>query len=113
MTGVRSACDSLGLHFIDNSSIARNHLAGAGIHLIYAGTETLLEYIAFCLINFLQNKASKNTEPFDQHFSIKHFDRGNGNCSKTAPFDTVEHLNELRLNNINKLVICHLNINSR
>ena len=41
--------------------------------------------------------ASKNTEPFDQHFSIKHIDRGNINCSKIDPCDTVEHLNELRL----------------
>ena len=56
--------------------------------------------------------ASKNTESFDQHFSIKHIEWGNGNCSKTDPYDTVEHLNELRLKNINKLVICHLNINS-
>ena len=53
VTGVRSARDSLGLHFIDNSSISRNHLAGDGIHLVYAGTEILLEYIAFCLNNFL------------------------------------------------------------
>ena len=36
---------------------------------------------------------------------------GNGNCSKNDPCDTVEHLNELRLKNINKLVIRHLNIN--
>ena len=56
--------------------------------------------------------ASENTESFDRHFSIKHIERGNGNCSKTDPYDTVEHLNELRLKNINKLVICHLNINS-
>ena len=38
---LRSACDSLGFHFIDNSSIARNHLVGDGIHLNYAGTEVL------------------------------------------------------------------------
>ena len=38
-------------------------------------------------------------------------DRGRGNCSKTDPCDTVEYLNELRLKKINKLVICHLNIN--
>ena len=44
--------------------------------------------------NFLWNKASKNTEPSDQYFSIKHMDRVNGNCSKTDPCDTVEHLNE-------------------
>ena len=50
---LRSACDSLGFHFIDNSSIARNHLAGDGIHLNYAGTEVLLENIAFYLNNFL------------------------------------------------------------
>ena len=49
---LRSACDSLGFHFTDNSSIARNHLAGDGIHLNYAGTEVLLENIAFCLNNF-------------------------------------------------------------
>ena len=48
-----SACDSLGFHFIGNSSIARNHLAGHGIHLNYAGTEVLLENIALCLKNFL------------------------------------------------------------
>ena len=42
-------------------------------------------------------KTSKNTEPFEQHFSIKHIDMGNGNCSKTDPCDTVEHLNELRI----------------
>ena len=50
---LRSACDSLGFHFIDDSSIARNHFAGYGIHLNYGGTEVLLEYIAFCLNNFL------------------------------------------------------------
>ena len=50
---LRRACDSLGFHFIYNSSIARNHLAGDGIHLNYAGTEVLLENIAFCLNNFL------------------------------------------------------------
>ena len=61
--------------------------------------------------NFLWNKESKNTEPFDQRFTIKHIDRGNDNCSKTDPCDTVEHLNELKLKNINKLVTCHLNIN--
>ena len=109
---LRSACDSLGFHFINNSSIVRNHLAGDGIHLNYAGTEVLLENIAFCVNNFLGTKASKNTEPFDQHFSIKHIDRGNGNRSKTDPCDTVEHLNEFRLKNIKKLVISHLNINS-
>ena len=109
---LRSVCDSLGFYFIDNSSIARNHLPGDGIHLNYADTEVLLENIPFCLNNFLRNKTSKNTEPFDQHFSIKHIDRGNGNCSKTDPCDTVEQLNELRLKNMNKLVICHLSINS-
>ena len=82
------------------------------IHLNYADTEVLLENIPFCLNNFLRNKTSKNTEPFDQHFSIRHIDRGNGNCSKTDPRNTVEHLNELRLKHKNKLVICHLNINS-
>ena len=50
---LRSACDLLGFHFIDNSSIARIHLAGDGIHLNYASTEVLLENIAFCLNNFL------------------------------------------------------------
>ena len=44
---LRSACDSLGFNFIDNSSIACNHLARDGIH--YAGTEVLLGSIAFCL----------------------------------------------------------------
>ena len=87
-------------------------MVGHGIHLNYAATEVLLENIAFCLNNFLWNMTSKNTESFDQHFSIKHIEWGNGNCSKTDPYDTVEHLNELRLKNINKLVICHLNINS-
>ena len=29
---LRSGCNSLGFHFIDNSSIARNHLTGDGIH---------------------------------------------------------------------------------
>ena len=86
-------------------------MAGDGIHLNYTGTEVLLENIAFYLNNLLWNKASKNTGPFDQHFSIKHIDRVNGNCSKTDPYDTVKHLNDLRLKNINKLVICHLNIN--
>ena len=57
------------------------------------------------------NKASKNTEPFDWHFWIKHIDKGNVNCSKTDPYDAVEHLNKLGLKNISKLVICHLNIN--
>ena len=47
----------------------------------------------------------------NKHFSIKHTDRGNGNCSKTDHCDTLEHLNELRLKNVNKLVISHLNIN--
>ena len=56
--------------------------------------------------------ASKKTEPFDQHFSIKHIDRGNGNCLKTDPCGAVEYLNELRLTNISKLVIYYLNINS-
>ena len=87
-------------------------MAGDGVHLNYVSIEVLLENIAFCLNNFLWNKASKNTEPFDQHFSIKHIDRGNDNCSKTDPCDTVEHLNELRVKNVNRLVICHLNINS-
>ena len=41
------ACDLLGFHFIDNTNIARNHLAGDGIHLNYAGFEVLLENIAF------------------------------------------------------------------
>ena len=41
------ACDLLGFHFIDNTNIARNHLAGDGIHLNYAGSEVLLENIAF------------------------------------------------------------------
>ena len=50
---LRSACDLLRFHFIDNSSIARNHLAGDGIHLNNSGTEVLLENIAFCLNNFL------------------------------------------------------------
>ena len=100
---LRSACDSLGFHCIDNSSTARNHLAGDGIH---ARTEVLLQKIAFYLNNFLWNKASKNTEPFDQHFSIKHIDRGICNCSKTDPSDTVKHLNELSLKNIkNKIKI--------
>ena len=58
------------------------------------------------------NKLSKNTEPFDQHFLINHIDSGNSNCSKTDPCGTVKHLNEIRLKNINKLVIYHLNINS-
>ena len=97
---LRSVCDSLGFYFIDNSSIARNHLPGDGIHLNYADTEVLLENIPFCLNNFLRNKTSKNTEPFDQHFSIKHIDRGNGNCSKTDSCNTAEHLNELRLKQI-------------
>ena len=108
----RSACNSLRFHFIDNSSIARNHLAGGGTHLNYTSTEAVSENIAFCLNNFLLNKASKNTELFDQHFSTKYIDMENGNCSKTDPCYTVEHLNELRLKNINKLVISHLNINS-
>ena len=50
---LRRACDSLGFHFIDNSSIARNHLPGDGIHLNYAGTDVLLENTAFCFSNFL------------------------------------------------------------
>ena len=50
---LRSACDSLGFHFIDNSGIARNYLASDGIHLNYASTEVLLEEIAFCLSDFL------------------------------------------------------------
>ena len=76
-------------------------MAGDWIHLKYAGTEVLLENIAFCLNSFLWNIASENTKSFDQHFSIKHIEWGNGNCSKTDPFNTVEHLNELRLKNIN------------
>ena len=82
------------------------------MHLNHAGTEVLLENIAFCLNNFLWNKASKYIEPFDHHFSIKHIDRGNGNCLKTDPCDIWEHLNELWLKSKNKLVICHLKINS-
>ena len=50
---LRSASDSLGFHFIDSSSIARNHLVGDGIHLNYPGSEILLKNIAFCLNNFL------------------------------------------------------------
>ena len=46
---LRSGRDSLGFHIIGNNSIARNHLAGDGIHFNYAGTEVLLENIAFCL----------------------------------------------------------------
>ena len=38
---LRSARDSLGFHFIDNSSIARDHLAGDGINLNYTGAEIL------------------------------------------------------------------------
>ena len=87
-------------------------MVGDGIHLNYTSTEVLLENVAFYFNNFLWNNASKNTEPFHQHFAIKHIDSGNGNCSKTDPCDTVEHLNVLRLKNINKLVICHSNINS-
>ena len=49
----RGAGDSLGFHFIDNSSIARNHLAADRIHINYAGTEVLFGKIAFCLSNFL------------------------------------------------------------
>ena len=41
------------------------------IHLNYVGTEVLFENIAFCLNNFLRNKASKNTEPFDLQFFNK------------------------------------------
>ena len=86
------ACDLLGFHFIDNTNIARNHLAGDGIHLNYAGSEVLLENIAFSV-----TATSSNTEQFDQHFSVKHMGRGNGNCSKTDPCDTVEHLNSYLL----------------
>ena len=86
------ACDILGFHFIDNTNIARNHLAGDGIHLNYAGSEVLLENIAFSV-----TATSSNTEQFDQHFSVKHMGRGNGNCSKTDPCDTVEHLNSYLL----------------
>ena len=86
------ACDLLGFHFIDNTNIARNHLAGDGIHLNYAGSEVLLENIAFSV-----TATSSNTEQFDQHFSVKHMVRGNGNCSKTDPCDTVEHLNSYLL----------------
>ena len=50
---LRSACDSIVFHFNDNNSIARKHLADGGINLTYAGTEVLLENIAFCLNNFL------------------------------------------------------------
>ena len=57
------------------------------------------------------NEASKNTESSHWYFSIKHIDKGNGNYSKTCPYDVVAHLNKLRLKNVNKLVICHLNIN--
>ena len=84
---LKNACDLLGFHFNDNSTIARNQLPDDQIHLNYASTEVLLENIAFCLNNFLRNKASKNTEPFDHHFSIKHIVRGNGNCLKTGPCD--------------------------
>ena len=86
------ACDLLGFHFIDNTNIARNHLAGDGVHLNYAGSEVLLENIAFSV-----TATSSNTEQFDQHFSVKHMGRGNGNCSKTDPCDTVEHLNSYLL----------------
>ena len=68
---LRSACDSLGFHFIDNSSIARNYLASDGIHLNYASTEVLLEEIAFCLSNFLWKKANKTTVPFWSTFFHK------------------------------------------
>ena len=85
-------------------------MAGDGIYLNCAGTEGLLENIAFCLNNFLWNKESKNTEAFDQLFSVKHIDRRNGNCSKIDPCDTVEQLNGLRPKKVNKLVIFHLNI---
>ena len=50
---LRSEPDSLRFHFIDNSSISHNHLAGDGIHLNNAGTEVLLENMAFCLNNLL------------------------------------------------------------
>ena len=50
---LRSACDSLEFHFMDNSSTARNHLADDWMHLNYSGTGVLLENIAFCLNNFL------------------------------------------------------------
>ena len=58
---LRSACDSIVFHFNDNNSIARKHLADDGINLTYAGTEVLLKNIAFCLNNFLLDKANKNT----------------------------------------------------
>ena len=54
---LRSACDSLGFNFIDNSSIACNHLARDGIH--YASTEVLLESIAFCLSIFCEIRQAK------------------------------------------------------
>ena len=44
---LRSTCDLLGFHFIDNSSKARYHLAGDRIHLNYAGAEVLLEKKVF------------------------------------------------------------------
>ena len=44
---LRSTCDLLGFHFIDNSSKARYNLAGDRIHLNYAGAEVLLENIVF------------------------------------------------------------------
>ena len=53
-------------------------MVGDGIYLNYAATEVLLENIAFCVNNFLWNMASKNTGSFDQHFSIKHIEWGNG-----------------------------------
>ena len=36
---LRSVCDSLGLYFIGDSSLAPNHFPGDGIHLNYASTE--------------------------------------------------------------------------
>ena len=101
-------------------------MASEETHLKYGGTDVLCKNIAFYLNNFLWNKASKNIVSSDQHIQ-QNIDENNANfptslgysgtlirimLTSQPPWDTVERLDTLRLKNIEKLVLDHLNINS-
>ena len=101
-------------------------MASEETHLKYGGTDVLCKNIAFNLNNFLWNKASKNIVSSDQHIQ-QNIDENNANfptslgysgtlmrimLTSQPPWDTVERLDILRLKNIEKLVLDHLNINS-
>ena len=91
-------------------------MASDGIHL--NGTDVSCENIAFCLKKILWINSSKVwitcwiVEWSNQPDLIKLINNKNSNAKPCVSCDTVEHLNKLRLKNINRLVIGNLNINS-